>query len=170
MIQKASLKNPHQTTAKKGISPWKGLILCMIIIIIPWVVYINLHPKQTNIPSTTESSATSLGQTTAGKVNQGTVASSSTVITTPLKTKTIIEPTKLNIDDLPVQGPIPTNGAKPVFGFEHKGTDAIFALACKYPKIYYQRFVGTLRKFGYTEDIVLAVSPIPQMKNGNNCG
>lgn len=164
MMQKASLKNPHQATAKKGISPWKGLILCMIIIIIPWVVYINLHPKQTNIATTaaTENSATSLGQLTTTSVT------TSTVITKPSKTKTIIEPAKLNIDDLPVQGPIPTNGAKPVFGFEHKGTDAIFALACKYPKIYYQRFVGTLRKFGYTEDIVLAVSPIPQMKNGNN--
>ena len=164
-MQKASLKSPHQATAKKGISPWKGLILCMIIIIIPWVVYINLHPKQTNIATTaaTENSATSLGQ-----LLTTTSVTTSTVITKPSKTKTIIEPAKLNIDDLPVQGPIPTNGAKPVFGFEHKGTDAIFALACKYPKIYYQRFVGTLRKFGYTEYIVLAVSPIPQMKNGNN--
>ena len=46
------------------------------------------------------------------------------------------------------------------------GTDAIFALACNYPTIYYKRFVGSLRKFGYTEDIVLAVSPVEKMKPG----
>lgn len=65
----------------------------------------------------------------------------------------------------PVAGPFPTKGTKPTFG-EHKGTDAIFALACKYPDFYYKRFVGTLRKFGYEDDIVLAVSPPSQMKPG----
>jgi hypothetical protein len=65
----------------------------------------------------------------------------------------------------PVLGPIPFNGTKPVFG-QHKGTDAIFALACKYPVSFYKRFVGSLRKFGYEDDIVLAVSPPAQMKPG----
>ena len=65
----------------------------------------------------------------------------------------------------PVAGDFPTSGTKPTFG-EHKGTDAIFALACKYPDFYYKRFVGTLRKFGYEDDIVLAVSPPSQMKRG----
>lgn len=65
----------------------------------------------------------------------------------------------------PVAGVFPTKGTKPTFG-EHKGTDAIFALACKYPDFYYKRFVGTLRKFGYEDDIVLAVSPPSQMKPG----
>lgn len=68
-------------------------------------------------------------------------------------------------DKTPVLGPIPSNGTKPIHG-RHKGTDAIFALACKYPLQFYKRFVGTLRKFGFTEDIVLAVSPPDQMKAG----
>jgi hypothetical protein len=46
---------------------------------------------------------------------------------------------------------------------KHSGGDAIFALACNYPKDYYQRFVGSLRKFGYDGDIVLAVSPEEKM-------
>lgn len=66
----------------------------------------------------------------------------------------------------PVMGPPVTNGSKPLWGMKHKGTDAIMALACKYPVQFYKRFVGTLRKFGYTEDIVLAVSPVAQMKPG----
>ena len=65
----------------------------------------------------------------------------------------------------PVLGSIPINGVKPIYG-KHKGTDAIFALACKYPLSFYLRFVGTLRKFDYKEDIVLAVSPPEQMKPG----
>ncbi|KAJ1398120.1 hypothetical protein B484DRAFT_438471, partial [Ochromonadaceae sp. CCMP2298] len=87
------------------------------------------------------------------------------VVTAPV-TKTILAPAKLDIPDLPVLGPIPTSGSVPLFGNKHKGTDAIFALACKYPKVYYQRFVGSLRKYGYNEDIVLAVSPVTQMKPG----
>jgi hypothetical protein len=48
----------------------------------------------------------------------------------------------------------------------HQGKDAIFALACNYPKIYYQRFVGSLRLAGFSGDIVLAVSPVEKMKSG----
>ena len=70
------------------------------------------------------------------------------------------------LPDLPVQGPIPSEGVVPLFGVKHKGTDAIFALACNYPKIYYQRFVGSLRLAGYEDDIVLAVSPVEKMKPG----
>ena len=73
---------------------------------------------------------------------------------------------KFVLPDLPVQGPIPSEGAVPLFGVKHKGTDAIFALACNYPKIYYQRFVGSLRQAGYEDDIVLAVSPVEKMKSG----
>jgi hypothetical protein len=58
------------------------------------------------------------------------------------------------------------NGAKPLFNYKHKGGDAVFALACNYPKNFYQRFVGSLRKVGYKDDIVLAVSPIEKMKTG----
>ena len=66
---------------------------------------------------------------------------------------------------LPVLGDPPVNGTRPVFG-KHTGRDAIFALACKYPVNFYQRFVGTLRKFAYSDDIVLAVSPPAEMKPG----
>lgn len=68
--------------------------------------------------------------------------------------------------DQPVLGDIPTAGAVPLYGVKHDGGDAIFALACNYPKEYYQRFVGSLRKFGYDGDIVLAVSPPEKMKTG----
>jgi DNA polymerase III gamma/tau subunit len=66
----------------------------------------------------------------------------------------------------PVKGPIATNGSKPLWNMQHKGTDAIMALACKYPVQFYKRFVGSLRKAGFSEDIVLAVSPVNQMKPG----
>jgi hypothetical protein len=66
----------------------------------------------------------------------------------------------------PVLGAIPTKGAKPLFGVEHQGGDAIFALACKYPMVFYERFVGSLRKAKYTGDIVLAVSPLGKMLRG----
>eukprot|EP00596_Hydrurales_sp_CCMP1899_P008817 CAMPEP_0119038748 /NCGR_PEP_ID=MMETSP1177-20130426/7850_1 /TAXON_ID=2985 /ORGANISM="Ochromonas sp, Strain CCMP1899" /LENGTH=354 /DNA_ID=CAMNT_0007001729 /DNA_START=487 /DNA_END=1551 /DNA_ORIENTATION=- len=73
---------------------------------------------------------------------------------------------KIVANYLPVLGPIPTEGAKPLFGENHDGGDAIFAVACNYPKEYYQRFVGSLRKIGYNGDIVLAVSPPKKMKRG----
>jgi hypothetical protein len=76
-----------------------------------------------------------------------------------------IDPKRYISTKLPVLGSFPINGTKPIFG-QHKGTDAIFALACKYPVSFYRRFVGSLRKFGFTEDIVLAVSPTDQMKPG----
>ena len=66
----------------------------------------------------------------------------------------------------PVLGEVPTHGAKPLYGIQHKGGDAIFALAANYPKLYYQRFVGSLRKIGYDDDIVLAVSIPEKMKPG----
>lgn len=71
----------------------------------------------------------------------------------------------------PVQGPIPTNGAVPLFG-EHKGTNAIMALACDpgfgcSPALHrFKLFMGRLRAAGYTDDIVLGVSPVRHMKPG----
>jgi hypothetical protein len=70
------------------------------------------------------------------------------------------------MSSLPVLGPVPTDGIQPLFKMKHQGGDAIFALACNYPKLFYQRFVGSLRKSGYEGDIVLAVSPIKKMKPG----
>ena len=63
-------------------------------------------------------------------------------------------------------GEKPKNGTKPLYGVQHQGGDAIFALAANYPKLYYQRFVGSLRKAGFKGDIVLAVSPPIKMKPG----
>jgi hypothetical protein len=68
--------------------------------------------------------------------------------------------------NMPVLGPYPTDGAVPLYGMKHSGGDAIFALACNYPKNFYQRFVGSLRKAKYEGDIVLAVSPPTKMKPG----
>lgn len=67
---------------------------------------------------------------------------------------------------LPVRGLKPTSGIQPLYGMKHQGGDAVFALACNYPKLFYQRFVGSLRKSGYKGDIVLAVSPVAKMKPG----
>ena len=172
-------------------SPWKGIALCMIIVILPWALYVNFHPKFDHIPNLSgHEAATTLGQigtttdskttgntgastgqktsTTTSTATSAVVAGNSNNNQTPKKPSTVqLQPVnKLEFPDLPVQGPIPTNGAVPLFGVKHKGTDAIFALACNYPTIYYKRFVGSLRKFGYTEDIVLAVSPVVKMKPG----
>lgn len=66
----------------------------------------------------------------------------------------------------PVLGPPALKGARPLFGKQHAGGDAIFALACKYPVRYYERFVGSVRKAGFGGDVVLAVSPLDKMKPG----
>ena len=66
----------------------------------------------------------------------------------------------------PILGDIPINGVQPMYGKKHKGGDAIFALAANYPKLYYERFVGSLRKFGFDDDIVLSVSVPAKMKPG----
>ena len=78
---------------------------------------------------------------------------------------------KLDIDKYkrnqqPLLGEKVMNGSKPLFGLKHQGKDAIFALACNYPILYYKRFVGSLRKAGYEDDIVLAVSPPNKMRAG----
>ena len=67
---------------------------------------------------------------------------------------------------LPVMGPLPTEGSKPLYGVKHQGGDAVFALGCNYPTEFYKRFVGSLRKSGFEGDIVLAVSPPVKMKHG----
>jgi hypothetical protein len=59
-----------------------------------------------------------------------------------------------------------TFAAKPLFGRTHKGSDGIFALAAGYDLISFQRFIGSLQKSGYSEDIVLGVSPKSTLKVG----
>eukprot|EP00428_Durinskia_dybowskii_P064414 CAMPEP_0170380422 /NCGR_PEP_ID=MMETSP0117_2-20130122/13873_1 /TAXON_ID=400756 /ORGANISM="Durinskia baltica, Strain CSIRO CS-38" /LENGTH=430 /DNA_ID=CAMNT_0010635937 /DNA_START=81 /DNA_END=1373 /DNA_ORIENTATION=+ len=162
----SKLQQAQQQNRKSGMSPWKGIALCMVIVILPWALYVNFHPRG-DVPHEGDIAhpAHSLGQMIdsmkAPKVLD-------TVKLQAEQTAVVqVRPTNmLEFPDLPVLGPIPTNGAAPLFGVKHKGTDAIFALACNYPTIYYKRFVGSLRKFGYTEDIVLAVSPVEKMKPG----
>lgn len=132
----------------------------MIIVILPWAFYVNFHPRFDGMGHI-------VTDHTGG--NQPTQLRGDPMkpITDPSPPRTNTKLVKkLEFPDLPVLGPIPTNGASPLFGVQHKGTDAIMALACNYPTIYYKRFVGSLRKFGYTEDIVLAVSPVEKMKPG----
>jgi hypothetical protein len=105
----------------------------MLLTVIPWALYINFHPRIDAIltvsgdgtneaKSNTYSVAHSLGQLNA--------ATDSTL-------KTAVVVTKANTQ-LPILGPVPTDGTKPLYGLKHKGTDAIFALACNYPQVYYQ--------------------------------
>lgn len=156
-----------------GASTWKYIALGMTAILIPWALYVNFHPRfggggaPVVEQSTILHSATDLGQTSANSktssasnLNTATSSSSSAVVVQSRPAK------KLEFPQLPIQGPIPTNGASPLYGIKHKGTDAIFALACNYPKVYYQRFVGSVRKAGFNDDIVLAVSPEEKMKPG----
>lgn len=84
----------------------------------------------------------------------------------PLSPVDIPRVTTFASSNMPILGPYPTDGAKPLYGIKHAGGDAIFALACNYPKNFYQRFVGSLRKAKYEGDIVLAVSPPAKMKPG----
>jgi len=160
-------KSHPQQGRKSGINPWKAVALCMIIVILPWAFYVNFHPRFDGMGHIV-TDHTAVTQTTLLRGDPNPSNGEPVKLTTdvaPVRTNT--KPVKkLEFPDLPVLGPIPTNGAAPLFGVQHKGTDAIMALACNYPTIYYKRFVGSLRKFGYTEDIVLAVSPVEKMKPG----
>jgi hypothetical protein len=149
----------NQSNAKRGMSPWKAAVLAMVVIVIPWALYVNIHPRfdqaHTDASSSTNSEVShSLGQLQNSAATTGNVKAPASFAS------------KVQIDLLPVLGPVPTDGAKPLFGIQHKGTDAIFALAANYPKLYYQRFAGSLRKAGYVDDIVLAVSTLDKMKTG----
>lgn len=56
---------------------------------------------------------------------------------------------------------------KPLWGLKHKSSgDAVFGLAFGYGVQEYKRFVGSLRKTGYQDDIVLATSTDDKMKPG----
>jgi len=124
---------------RRGTTPaWKPFVFFFALITIPWAFYVSFQP-----PPTT------------------TTTSSSTQTSPTYHTDTLIIPNRQQ----PVLGPLPINGTKPTYG-KHTGGDAIFALACKYPESYYRRFVGSVRKFGFKDDIVLAVSPPDQMKPG----
>ncbi len=155
---------------KAGMPAWKAIALCMTVILLPWALYVNFHPRFDSIATIDTGSGENphkLGQT-SGATPEVERPSTPVKVIVPSVPKVVDKPPvqKLVLPDMPVLGPVPTDGAQPLYDIKHKGTDAIFALACNYPKLYYQRFVGSLRKIGYNEDIVLAVSPEEKMKPG----
>lgn len=159
-----------KTPKKSNTTAWKAAGLVSVIVLLAWVAYVNFHPASHttagHLDSTLLSTAV-ITHTAKQQTQQVLDLSKETAPTTATPEKpVVISNSPFSFPSLPVLGPVPTNGAKPLFGVQHKGTDAIFALACNYPKVYYQRFVGSLRKFGYNDDIVLAVSPEVKMKPG----
>ena len=210
-------------------SRWQTLAAVFMMLVIPWALYINYHPRFSRgsadefgmILETGESKsdqlvaeverevAKSLGGAGVGEFTYGDAKRSaaaavalalaseggngSTSTSSSLATaaaggrgsstqtkagggKMYMGPPLTPIDiprvvtyaasNMPVLGPYPTDGAVPLYGVKHSGGDAVFALACNYPKNFYQRFVGSLRKAQYEGDIVLAVSPPAKMKPG----
>lgn len=147
---------PSTSSRGRGTSAWQVIAVLVVIILVPWALYVNFHPRfaSTVAPPNDTPSNTVIIDTTP-------------VVSKPTKNvakEVNVAPPK-PLRRLPVLGPEPVNGTKPIHG-AHTGRDAIFALACKYPVEFYRRFVGSLRKFGYSDDIVLAVSPPTQMAPG----
>eukprot|EP01035_Chromulina_nebulosa_P023224 gene23224-30104_t len=152
-----------------GGSGWRTVAVCILVIVVPWALYVNVPMRRnTGLPpgllDQIESAALRKKIEDIGVLKETSKPLSEAIGSTPVRVQ--VHPKPFVLPDLPVQGPIPSEGAVPLFGVKHKGTDAIFALACNYPKIYYQRFVGSLRLAGYEDDIVLAVSPVEKMKPG----
>jgi hypothetical protein len=117
------MKN-HNSVGKHSSSPWKYVALIMVALFVPWALYLN---TRTAFTSHTGEASPLIG--TPGVQS---------VVVKPLVQQQVeshIQPTVINFPDMPVLGPVPTNGAKPLWGFEHKGSDAIFALASNYPKV-----------------------------------
>lgn len=125
-------------------SPFQIIVFVSLCIFIPWLLYVFYHPK---FSSASENS-----------VNSISLPQLLGLVHSPINENAIVY-------KKPVQGDIPYNGAKPVYG-KHTGKDAVFALACNYHLELYKFFVGTLRKYGFEDDIVLAVSPPGKMKLG----
>jgi hypothetical protein len=101
------------------------------------------------------------------KFDQVRVQEGQQVLVSPIRKSLLDKYTRIKPSERsPVLGNFPANGTRPLWGFEHKGEDAIFALATNYPTLFYKRFVGSLRKSKYEGDVVLAVSPPAVMKDG----
>ena len=114
------MNKANKPQKKTGVNPWKAVALCMIIVILPWAFYVNFHPRfdamgHITVDHGAASPATSLGQVN-NQINQ---VASVPAVSVPRVQVTATK--KLEFPDLPVLGPIPTSGAKPLFGVEHKG-------------------------------------------------
>lgn len=210
-ISTASREAPLQTTASR----FQLLAVLVMILVVPWALYINFHPRFQSradpefgyILETGESKSDKLvaeverevaksfggsGDFTYGDAKRSAAAAVALAMSSgpggngsslavgdfpfgktsngkpymgpPLSPIEIPHVKTYATSNMPVLGPYPSDGAVPLYGVKHSGGDAIFALAANYPKQFYQRFVGSLRKAGYTGDIVLAVSPPAKMK------
>lgn len=145
---------------------WSALQIFMLVmsaVILPWTLYVVFHSKLSIFNNQISTVSKNL-------IEQDAVPAH---VSTPSKpavqaVKSTGKPfaSYAAIPIVPSLGDAPDHGIQPLYGIKHQGGDAIFALACKYPKLFFQRFVGSLRKFGYDGDIVLAVSPPDQMKPG----
>lgn len=164
------MKRFSSSSPPKKVNTWKYLSIGLIIIVIPWMLYLTFRPTNSNIVNDLqqqalkwESSAQHFMNTSSISLNSNSAFQNFLHAAEKLNDPKVLP---LEFPDTPVLGPVATDGTQPLFGYQHKGTDAIFALACNYPKRFYERFVGSLRKVGYEDDIVLAVSPIVKMKPG----
>ncbi len=133
------------------------LIGIIILLLIPWIRNHCLVKKETPAATTaTTPSSVSYPFLSFEKPEPESV-------TVEQPSKTLKSSSTLRPIKQPVLGELATKGAQPLYGVKHQGGDAIFALSCNYQPVYYQRFVGSLRKSGFSGDIVLAVSPPEKM-------
>lgn len=146
-----SHKEPSRRTTN---SIWKSVAICLLLTIAPWGFYVNFHPRLDQIltvpaeqHTSSQDSSHSLGQLRSDGSSSSGVPAVLNVPTKPnaikpvptdMKPVVVTVPAVKATQQLPVLGPVPTDGTKPLYGYEHKGTDAIFALACNYPKVFYQ--------------------------------
>lgn len=144
------------------------IALVLAIIIVPWIVrvsYIQLTPPQpsTEFSGPTETVPGEVNDSIKVKISEPQAPESKFVVNTgdivPSKPAVNYDPA-VYVPPIkePVLGKLPTNGTKPMLG-KHTGRDAIFALAAGYPLELFKFFVGSVRHFGYKDDIVLAVNP-----------
>lgn len=151
-------------------SAWQIFIVVMSAVILPWTLYVVFHSKfsvYNNSYSTDTNSNSVVGSNkNPAELHSSPVLKKPPVSGLPVSSSGTPFASYAAIPVIPSLGPPPTNGIQPLYGNKHQGGDAVFALACKYPKLFFQRFVGSLRKHGYDGDIVLAVSPPAQMKPG----
>lgn len=178
--------NSKMNRGSRGLSTWKITILSFIVVVMVGLIYLSNHVSNSmQISNEVGKEVEDIMHKVKEQVSIGTAGLQTIldmkVMDKPLEIQDILHDSQKLSDSIqkrqkkvygkparvePVKGKIPTKGAVPLYGKKHEGGDAIFALACNYPKLYYQRFVGSLRKFGFEGDIVLAVSPPVKMKPG----
>lgn len=138
-------------------------------VLIPWAVYMTIHPRFSKdgglhldfspISGETVSSAMhNISDTFTHQLDSARASLDKHILDSGFSLHEKVR--------MPVLGPVVKDGMKPLWGFQHQGGDAIFALAANYRVRFYQRFVTTLRNTGFTGDIVLAVNPVARMAPG----